>query len=105
MAVAGRTGVAGAEIEVTDEGVALFVEGEGKAHSIGIVGAADEAVVLGGFQVAGFVAMRLAGHGGILSWKSFRHRGYRGIVLSLVDWNPVYISVLGCSLCSDLLQR
>jgi hypothetical protein len=69
VAVAGRSGVAFAEAEVADEGLAFFVEDEFEAHAVGIVLAADEAVVLLEFEVAGFVAVDfgLAGHRMILT--------------------------------------
>lgn len=67
MTVAGRAGVASAEIEVADEDVAIFIEREDKMHSVGVVGAAHEAGVGGKLEVFGFVAMGLAEHGGILS--------------------------------------
>ena len=63
VAVAGRSGVAFAQAEFADEGLALFVEGEFEAHAVGIVRAAGEAVVLLQFEVAGVVAVDLAGHG------------------------------------------
>ncbi len=64
VAVAGRSGVALAETEVADEGLAGFVVDEFQAHAVGIVLAADKAVVLLEFEVAGFVAVDfgLAGH-------------------------------------------
>ena len=67
VAVAGRSGVALAETEIADEGLAGFVEDEFQAHAIGIVLAADEAVVLLHLVVAGFVALGLGGHAGILT--------------------------------------
>jgi hypothetical protein len=63
MAVTGRTGIAVAEIEIANEGVALLVEGKREAHSVGIVRSAYEARVAGKFQVFGVVAVGLAGHG------------------------------------------
>jgi len=64
VTVAGRSGVALAETEAADEGLAGFVEDEFEAHAVGIVLAADEAVVLLEFEVARFVAVDfgLAGH-------------------------------------------
>src|SRR5882762_5043917 len=64
VAVAGRSGVALAEAEAADEGLAGFVEDELEAHAFGVVLAADEAVVLLHFVVAGFVALRLCGDEG-----------------------------------------
>jgi hypothetical protein len=45
----------------------LLVEDEFQAHAFGIVLAADEAVVLLHFVKAGFVALGLCRHGGILT--------------------------------------
>ncbi|MDQ1390632.1 MAG: hypothetical protein QOF56_4086 [Acidobacteriaceae bacterium] len=67
VAVAGRSGVAGAEAEAADEGLALFVEDEFQAHAFAVVLAADEAVVLLQFQVSGVVALGARRHGGILT--------------------------------------
>ena len=64
MAVAGRSGVALAEAEAADEGLAGFIEDELEAHAVGIVHAADEAVILLHFDVAGVVALGLWRHGG-----------------------------------------
>ncbi len=64
MAVARRSGVTLAEAEAADEDLAGFVERELEAHAVGIVGAADEAVVFLHFGVGGFMAMSLAGHEG-----------------------------------------
>ena len=68
VSVAGRAGVALAEAEFTDEGLAFFVEEEFEAHAVGIVLSADEAVVFLHFCVAGVVALGLGlrWHGGIL---------------------------------------
>ena len=67
VAVAGRTGVAAAQAEFADKCLALFVKDELEAHAVRIVHAADEAVVLLHFHVAGIVALGLRfGHGGIL---------------------------------------
>ena len=65
VAVAGRSGVALAQAEFADEGLASFVEREFEAHAVGIVHAADEAVVLLHFCVACIVAVDfgLSGHG------------------------------------------
>jgi len=63
VAVAGRAGVALAETEFADEGLALLVECELQAHTVGIVLAAGEAVILLQLDVIGFVAVYLAGHG------------------------------------------
>jgi hypothetical protein len=72
VAVAGRSGVATAEAEAAHEGLALFVKDELEAHAIGIVHAADEAVVLLHLHVAGVVALGLRfGHGGILQGIGF----------------------------------
>jgi hypothetical protein len=64
VAVAGRAGVALAEAELADEGLAGFVEGEFQPHAVGIVLAASEAVVFLQLDVAGVVALALgfAGH-------------------------------------------
>ena len=59
VGVAGRSGVALAEAEFTDESLALFIEEEFQAHAVGIVLSADEAVVLLHFGVAGVVALGL----------------------------------------------
>ena len=59
VAVARGAGVAVAEAEFADEGLAGFVEDEFQAHALGIVLAADEAVVLLHFDVAGVVALGL----------------------------------------------
>jgi len=74
MAVARRSGEALGQSEVADEGAAFLVERELQLHSLRIVGAADEAVVLGEFDVARFVAVDLAGHGEILARKQIHHR-------------------------------
>ena len=67
VAVAGWSGVATAQTEFADEGLTLFVKDELEAHTVGIVHAADEAVVLLHLHVAGVVALGLwFGHGGIL---------------------------------------
>ena len=65
VAVAGRSGVAGAEAEFADEGLALFIEDEFQAHAAAIALSADEAVILLQFVVSGFVALDagLAWHG------------------------------------------
>jgi hypothetical protein len=67
VAVAGRSSVAAAEAELADEGLAGFVEDELQAHAFFVVLAADEAVVLLHFHVAGVVALGLEGHGEILT--------------------------------------
>jgi hypothetical protein len=68
VAVAGRSGVALGETKAAYEGLAFFVEDEFEVHAVFVVRSADEAVVLLGFVIAGFVAvgLRLAWHGGIL---------------------------------------
>jgi hypothetical protein len=63
VAVAWRSGVAFAEAEAADEGLAGFVEDEFQAHTLEIVLAADEAVVLLHFVVAGVVVLGFGGHG------------------------------------------
>jgi hypothetical protein len=63
VAVAGRSGVTLAQAKAADEGLAIFIEDELEAHAVGIVHAADEAVVLLHFDVAGVVTLGLAGHG------------------------------------------
>jgi hypothetical protein len=69
VAVAGRSGVALAQAEFADEGLAVFVEDEFESHAIGVILAADEAVVLLQFVIGGFVALGLVlpWHGGILT--------------------------------------
>lgn len=62
VAMAGRAGVAVGEAEVADEGLALLVEDEFQAHAFFVILAADEAIVLLHFVVAGFVALGLGGH-------------------------------------------
>jgi hypothetical protein len=101
MAVAGRAGVAVTQIEVADEGIALFVEREDEAHPVGIVGTTNKTSVRGQFQVFGFVAMDLAGHGGILTGKRKNISPTEGVECSeesestfSTRSNPVYISVL-----------
>jgi hypothetical protein len=61
VAVPRRTGVALAEAEAADEGLAFFVEREFQTHAIGIVLPAGEAVVLLHLGVFGVVAVNLAG--------------------------------------------
>jgi hypothetical protein len=63
VAVAGRSGVPLAQAEAADEGLAFFVEDEFQLHAIGIILAADEAVILLHFEVAGVVALGLGAHG------------------------------------------
>ena len=65
VAVAGRSGVALGQAEMADEGASLFVERELQMHAFGIIGPAGEAEVRGKLDVAGFVAVDLAGHGTI----------------------------------------
>ena len=67
VAMAGRSGVAVGEAEAANESLAGFVEDEFQAHAARVVLTADEAVLLLQFVVAGFVALRLRGHGGILA--------------------------------------
>jgi len=67
VAMAGRSGVALAEAEAADEGLAFFVEDELEAHAVRVVHAADEAVVLLQLHEAGVVAVGLGWHGGILT--------------------------------------
>jgi len=67
VAVAGRSGVALAETEAADEGLAIFVEDEFEVHAVFVIGAANEAVVLLHFVVAGVVALDARWHGGILT--------------------------------------
>ena len=74
VAVGGGSGVALAEAEAADESLAGFVQGEFQAHALGIIGAADEAVVFGEFYVAGVVALGLLGHGVILTCGLFLGR-------------------------------
>ena len=73
VAVAGRSGIAVAEPEVADEGLTGLIEDELEVHALGIVWAADEAVVLWCFVVTGFVALGARWHEGILAYggKSF----------------------------------
>ena len=65
VGVARRSGVALAEAKLADEGLTGFVEDELQAHAVGIVHAADEAIVLLHFCVGGVVAvdLGLAWHG------------------------------------------
>ncbi len=63
VGMAGRSSVALAQAKLADKGLAFFVEDEFQAHAIRIVHAADEAVVLLHFCVAGVVALRLGWHG------------------------------------------
>ena len=69
VTMAGRAGVALAQAEFADEGLAGFIEGEFEAHTVGIILAAGETVVFLQLDVAGVVALGLglAGHGGILT--------------------------------------
>ena len=67
VAVARGSGVALAEAEAADEGLAGFVQDEFQAHAFFVVLATDEAVVLLQLHVAGVVALGLRGHGGILT--------------------------------------
>jgi len=67
VAVAGGSAVALAEAEAADEGLAGFVENEFKVHAFGVIRAADEAVVLLHFDVAGVVALGLGWHRRILT--------------------------------------
>ncbi len=59
VAVAGWSGVALGEAEMADESLAFFVEDEFQMHAVGVVFAADEAVVFLHFDVAGVVALGL----------------------------------------------
>lgn len=94
VAVAGRAGVAVAEVEFADEGAALFVEGEDQVHALGIVGTADEAGVAGEFEVFGVVAVGLTGHAGILSdiGSTSFGRGFSGI--GIVKFLPRRAAIL-----------
>jgi len=74
VAVAWRSGVTLAEAEVADEGSAFFIENEFEAHAVGIVHAADEAVVLLHLHVASVVALGARGHEGILPEGLVRQR-------------------------------
>ncbi len=80
VAVAGRSGIALAKAEFAEEGLAFFVEQELEAHAVGIVHAADEAVVFLHLHEARVVAvnLRLAGHGTDFNltafWKAFNRR-------------------------------
>ena len=67
VAVAGRSGVALAQAKFADESLAIFVEDEFEVHAVFVIGAADEAVVLLHFVVAGVVALDARWHGGILT--------------------------------------
>jgi hypothetical protein len=80
VAVAGRSGVALAQAEAADESLAGFVEDELEAHAFGIVHAADEAVVLLHFDVAGVVALGLRWHGMILTCGSSLGRWNDGML-------------------------
>jgi hypothetical protein len=64
VTVAGRSGIALREAELADEGLAFFVQDKFQVHAVGIIGAAGEAVVSFQYDVAGFVTLDLAGHGG-----------------------------------------
>jgi hypothetical protein len=77
VGVAGRSGVALAEAKLADEGLAGFVEDEFQTHAVGIVHAADEAIVLLHFCVTGVVTfgLGLAWHGGILRDSGIRVEG------------------------------
>jgi hypothetical protein len=66
VAVAWRTGVAFAKSEAADRHLAVLVEGKFKAHAVGIVHAASEAVILLHAYVASVVAVT-----GRLSWHAF----------------------------------
>jgi len=57
VAVAWRTGVAFAESEAADRHLAVLVEGKFQAHAVGIVQAANEAVILMHADVARVVAL------------------------------------------------
>ena len=74
VAVAWGSGVALAEAEAADEGLAGFVEREFQAHAFGIVHAADEAVVFLHFDVAGVVAMGLGWHENDFNLRGDSHR-------------------------------
>ena len=63
VAVAGRSGVTLGEAEAADEGLPFFVEDEFEAHAVGIVLAADEAIVLLKLVICGFVSVDLGAHG------------------------------------------
>ena len=67
VAMAGGSGVALAEAEAADEGLAFFVEDEFQVHAVGIIRAADEAIVLLHLDEAGIVALGLRWHGVILT--------------------------------------
>jgi hypothetical protein len=72
VAVPGWSGIAVAEAEFANEGLALSVQDELEAHAVGIVHAADEAIVLLHLHVAGVVALGLRfGHGEILQGIGF----------------------------------
>lgn len=74
VAVPGWSGVTVAQAEFAYEGLALFIKDELEAHAVGIVHAADEAIVFLHFHVAGVVALGLRfGHGRIL--QGWRLRG------------------------------
>ena len=57
VAVAWRTGITFAESEAADRHLAVLVEGKFKAHAVGIVQAASEAVILLHADVARVVAV------------------------------------------------
>jgi hypothetical protein len=77
VGVARRSGVALAEAKLADEGLAGLVEDELQAHPVGIVHAADEAIVFLHFCVRGVVAvdLGLAWHGRILRDSGIRVEG------------------------------
>ena len=62
VAMAGRPGIPLAQAEAADEGLAMLVQNEFQAHAVPIVHAADEAVILLHFDVAGVVALGLRRH-------------------------------------------
>jgi hypothetical protein len=67
VGVAGWSGIALAQAKFADKGLAFFVEDEFQAHAVAVIHAADEAVVLLHFCVAGVVALGLGWHAGIVT--------------------------------------
>ena len=64
VAVSGRSCVALREREVADKFAVFLVKRELQVHAIGIVRPAGKTIIPGQLDVAGFVAVDLAGHGG-----------------------------------------
>ena len=97
VAVAGRSGVALAEAKLADEGLAGFVEDELQAHAVGIVHAADEAIVFLHFCVTGVVAVDLG-----LAWHGddFNLTGVGAVLRESICWPGQVAWVLRWKTCS-----